>query len=149
MAELNFTQILRELGKSIVLELQNNIYKQRDINGASFSPRKIQKRGEPTTRLLVRGKLVKKAFTSRVETGKLVVTTNDANYESGKSYNDVIYYNNRPTSDNAKSPLVFPTTVADSKKLKSVQEFEKQLTKETLAYFESVGVKVNEKIKIG
>lgn len=161
MQTLSFRTIFQNYGKEFVLYLKSNIWNQKGIDDKAFVPSKgsvtggkrSKKVGKTGThpRLIVSGKLSKNGFIFSATDDMLKLKGNDDAYNKrGTSYSDILFYNNRPTSANINSPLVFPTNDAEVNMTEPYKAMLKDMNVELVTYFDNVaGIDLKATLKIG
>jgi hypothetical protein len=158
MATLSFKTIFQKLGKQFQQYFQENIETQKDIRGSAFIPskgtvsgkrKKKISSGGTHPRLIVTGKTKKNAFKYEASDTELRLFVNEDVHSNNAKYSDIVFWNNKPTSANSKSPLIFPTIEKEMSLTKPYQEFDKMLDGEVQKYFKSViGIDVKKEITI-
>jgi hypothetical protein len=163
---LSFRTIFQKYGRLFVQEFQRNILSQKGIDGAGFVPskgsvtkvnygKKGKTRGQVTSksgthpRLLVTGKTEQNAYQYRADDTSLTLYVNEGQHDKRASYSDIIYYNNKPTSENPKSPLVFPTSEPEMAMTETMQTFIGEIEKEAEEFFSQYNVNLTTVINVG
>ena len=146
--DISFLDIFRKYGKRFVEELQGNIQHQQDIDGATMIPSKGAGKEPLHKRLIVTGKFLVNAFRFVANRDSLRVYANPAEHSKGVSYDDIVTYNNKPTSDQKYASLIFPKTQEDVEKMESYKELERDVLKNLEQYCEAMNKQLSMKMTV-
>lgn len=156
MFKHSYITIFQNYGKKFIKELSDTIRNQKDLAGNAFIPSKGSIKGKKVVndngnhpRLKVTGKLEKKGFRYRATDDSLTLYVPEDTHHNGVKYSDIVFWNNKPTSDNSNSPLIFPTVEAHVSSLTTYQQLDKDLDTEFQMYMKSVtGTDINRTISV-